>query len=247
MVKLLFFDTETTGVPQGFSEHWNNFSTCRLVQLSWIVVEADQTSYKILSANSCYISSTKQLDADTYAKFPDGFKNTCIDVGNGLHACDNYRSSEEAIAVHHITEDVRNTQGVNCYEALCRIYCDMVQCEGIVSHSIPFDIGTLANEFGLRFINFHDMLKTKTLFDTKHSELYVKHRSENKTGNLVTTLQSMCNLNVEELGQKYGQQSCSVHDALFDTILCFELFKRTKDKNRMRRSTGDIIRWLLQL
>ena len=244
MVKLLFFDTETTGVPIGFSEHWSDFSTCRLVQLSWLVVEGNQVGYTILSTNSCYISSTKPLDADTYAKFPDTFKNMCVNVDNGLHACDNYKSSEGAIAVHHITEDVRNTQGVNCYEALCRIYCDMSQCEGIISHSIPFDIGTLAHEFNLRFINFNDMLKSKTLFDTKYSDLYVKHRSKNKAGNLATTLQSMCNLNVEELAQKYGLQP---HNAQFDSILCFELFQRTKDKNRMRRSTVDTVRWILQL
>lgn len=143
---------------------------------------------------------------------------------------DSYKSCDEAVAVHGITEEIRNMNGVDASKVLNIFIEAGSDVDLIVFHSGIFDIGVIKNECELRGINLSP-LYDKRIFNTKRSELYMQM----KPTNLVDC--------VAKWDPEYKPPSdLGPHDALYDTYLCFRLYQLSKTtQKRTVKSTMDYI------
>lgn len=176
-MSLLIFDTETTGLPSPDCKDW---STCRLVQIAWIVVDSSGT----ITDEKSYI-----INEPSYA------------------------SSEEAVSVHHITEEIRSTQGVDPVPILKQFVTICSAVSRIIFHSGIFDIGVIKNECEIYNISLLPILSIP-IYNTKQSELY----------------RAMYPTNLVECVSKNDPSyvvphNLAPHDALYDTYLCYHLYQ----------------------
>ena len=119
-------------------------------------------------------------------------------------------SSSDSEAIHHITWERVQSEGVDCKNVLIEFARDLKEnnVEIIMTHGIEFDMGFLMKEFERNHIN-PNFFKAFKFYNTKNSPLY---RSQN--GGLSAVAKTSFKGNP--------------HDALYDCYLCLELFRATK-------------------
>lgn len=118
MVKICFFDTETTGLVPFNGNIYRNYTdlseyrSCRLIQLGYIIYDSDKK--EVVRQNSLYVK-------------PDRFKilNTNI---------------------HGITNEICETKGSSLSYVLNIFNDDIKDCEYIVAHNIQFDFAIVFSE-----------------------------------------------------------------------------------------------------
>lgn len=117
-MKILVFDTETTGLPTNKYEcqrgkwykYWGH-----IVQLSWILYDTN--------------TSTIVSKEDTIVKLPD-----TIDL------------PESSIAIHGITRDIMREKGIDIHTSLSMFRTALDSCDMILGHNIEFDINMVRAE-----------------------------------------------------------------------------------------------------
>ena len=119
-MKILIFDTETTGLPTNWNAKGPKWykSWPYIVQLSWIFYDIDDDTYK---------------KEDYIIKLP--LKVTI---------------PEESIKIHGITNEIMNTQGVNFMKALTQFLIHLQSADFIVAHNLNFDKKMMLAEFARR-------------------------------------------------------------------------------------------------
>ena len=116
-MKILVFDTETTGLPK---KVWRKGKAVtvypRMVQLAWILYDADKQ--KMLGEHNYII------------RLPDGML-----------------IPEQSTAIHNITNEMMFEQGVDIQEAFSMFRIHLEKADYIVAHNIDFDTNVLVQEF----------------------------------------------------------------------------------------------------
>lgn len=187
----LFFDTETTGTPRNYKVPvTDSYSWPRLVQLAWIMTDADGN---IMKRKSVIVK-------------PEGFSIPA-----------------DATAVHGITTERAQKEGLPMREVLEEFVTDLSLAEQIVGHNIEFDkniVGAELYRLGKDYTQLMDKPSTCTM---KSSTNYCAIQKENSDAYKWPSL--------PELYRKlFNRDFADAHDALADitaTKECFfELRKR---------------------
>ena len=138
-MKLLIFDTETTGLPlaktvnKELLDKWPY-----IVQLSYILYDTDKT--KLLGTY------------DWIIKLPE-----------------NVQMSDEVINIHGITNEISQTKGFDIRDALEQFISDCKQSDLIVAHNISFDLKMIQAEMlrhqeeyrFIKYTDFYNMINKK--------------------------------------------------------------------------------------
>lgn len=138
---ILFFDTETTGLPIRENNQFyhysqlNNYSTSRLVSLSYIITD-DQNN------------TIKQFDK--------------------IIKPNEFIIPDEVIKIHKITNEKAHNEGVDIKIVLDEFYEDLKTVNMIVAHNIDFDKNIVLSEcFRLGFDDLINELSNKEYKCTK--------------------------------------------------------------------------------
>lgn len=140
-----------------------------------------------------------------------------------------FNSTKESLDVHHITDQFREENGVTFNEAIQHFISDCQKCDGIVCHGALFDVGLLVKDSNIYGVNLSG-LSNINVFDTKLSEHYIG--GQMNLSNAVKSISSNFTVNIGEIKE---------HDALYDSYLCLELFKKSNSKIQMIRKFGYFI------
>ena len=108
-MKVLVFDTETTGLPtERNASILNTKQWPHILQLSYILFDT-----KTKAVISC---------SDNIIKIPDE-----VEI------------SEGSISIHHISREVCNDKGISIVEAIDKFNECLLKCNVVVGHNISFD------------------------------------------------------------------------------------------------------------
>lgn len=136
-MKVLVFDTETTGLPtrKGYDKYYpytelQHYDESRIVSIAWNLYD-----------------DTELLSSKYYIIKPDTFK---ID--------DTSKSCE----INGITQAIAEKDGINITDMLVELHTDLYNCDVIVAHNILFDTHILLSE--LHRYKRDDMI---AIFDNK--------------------------------------------------------------------------------
>jgi DNA polymerase III epsilon subunit-like protein len=120
-MKYLFFDLETTGLPERRVSTYGSYfpprefahyNECRVVTIAWIIYQDEQ-----------------KLKESYYIVYPDGFV-----------------SSQRALEVHKITDEIAREKGIPLLQILKEFESDLVTCDQILSYNLEFDFNVLLAE-----------------------------------------------------------------------------------------------------
>ena len=79
------------------------------------------------------------------------------------------------------------------------------------------------------------------MYDTKLSPLYIVNKARMVSCcTLSSTIESILRISVTELSKRYNMEP---HNALFDAILCFELFRGTDNKDAMGVNPANVLKY----
>lgn len=135
MVKILVFDTETTGLPR--YEIINGHRTRimpYIVQISWILYDANKNTVL-----SCH---------DHIVRLPDDVK-----------------IPEESIKFHNITQEIMEKHGESISDVLINFVEHVKLSDYVVAHNISFDKSMVETEFSRNgMINHFDVMKSELIF-----------------------------------------------------------------------------------
>lgn len=158
----LFFDTETTGLPErtkkGLASYktLKKYDTARIVSISWLATQ----NHKI--TNQAY-----------YLIKPD-----------------NFNIPAESTAIHGITNEDANLNGCDINIMFEQFKEILVNCSNLVAHNIDFDINVLKSElYRYKRQDIIDILDTKNLVCTmKKGRDFLNQRTYPKLAHLYKTL-----------------------------------------------------------
>jgi len=120
-MRRLFFDLETTGLPErrlsSYGEYFaprefQHYNGCRIVSIAWIIFE-----------------DSSRLKESYYVIKPDGFK-----------------SSPKSLEVHKITEEFAMATGRPISEIFAEFENDVATCDQILSYNLAFDYNVFLAE-----------------------------------------------------------------------------------------------------
>lgn len=134
---ILFFDTETTGVPKNYkAPHTDVENWPRLVQLGFVV-------YDTLDGGECveYTSGERVVK-------PDGFS-----------------ISPEVSKIHGITQEQADKDGLSVVDVLSEFRGWVEACDIIAGHNLNYDINVVNCEH-YRLVQSGCMIMGKSLYDT---------------------------------------------------------------------------------
>lgn len=131
MIRLLFLDLETSGIPQLDAYHkyypYDNLSkydNSRIVQIGLMIYEYDLTASGIASVKAQF---GKKIAEHNYIIKPVGFS-----IKNDF--------------VHKITEKIAQEKGIDLIQAFNNITNDINTCSVFIAHSVLFDKNILLSE-----------------------------------------------------------------------------------------------------
>lgn len=153
--------------------------------------------------------------------------NTLVKEQSYLISDDSYSSSLEALSVHHISDELRNREGIDPISAIKEFLYDCARCKLILFHSGIYDMGVIYNECLIHDINIHIIDNVRTC-NTKKSDVY----TSNQPGSLSEVISKVD----PDYKPPNGLQP---HDALYDSYLCLRLYQLStvKPTHKVR---GDI-------
>ena len=115
-MRILVFDTETTGLPKKRNQPLTDTKNWPyIVQISWVVYDVMESSIKTIN--------------DNIIKLPE-----------------NVTVPEESTKIHGITNDMMLERGENIKKILKMFLMDCANCDLIVAHNIQFDENVISVE-----------------------------------------------------------------------------------------------------
>ena len=209
-MKVLVFDTETTGLPQSYNAELTDFAKWpHIVQLSFLLY-------------------------DTEAKVVLEYIDYIIRVGPEVII------SPESIAIHQITPARSQTEGVPIVEALAVFEKTLIEADLIVGHNISFDKKMLMVELLRHQLpNFFYFAKGSTSGSSSTSGIssrrdqYAEYCTMKQTTELCalsavnkTTGKTYCKYpTLSELHEHlFKSKPNGVHNAMIDVLVCLRCY-----------------------
>lgn len=217
-MRVLTFDTETTGLPKSKIISPDNLELWpHIIQLS----------YAMYDTNLNKLTSIK----DKIIKIP---KDVLV--------------SDESINLHGITKETTELKGVKIYEALNELFCYFKEADCVVGHNIEFDINMLRIEIlRMIWLNINNLskkaiseMKVNLHYLTKFDNIYCTMKETVELCN-IQTIDKLGRPQVKwpklsELHQKlFGTIPNNLHNSLIDvlvTLRCFIMLKYSIDLNK---------------
>lgn len=132
-MKVLVFDTETTGLIDKFDKKYKRYHLYpHIVQLSWILY--DTIKNKLIEYG------------DDIIRIPEG-----------------KIIPEKSIEVHKITNEIMREKGINIIDAITKFNNAYIDCDILVAHNLEFDMGMIISEMVRNsIIPIFDLTERKT-------------------------------------------------------------------------------------
>jgi DNA polymerase-3 subunit epsilon len=195
-MKVLVFDTETTGLPLDYNAPVHDSSKWpHIVQLSFILYDTEQKT--VLNYSDCI-----------------------IDIDPSVHI------SPESIAVHHITAERCHREGLPIREVLTELGENVDEADIIVGHNIMFDKRMLMAELHRHNLpnflycnkNFQTVPDYCTMKRTTElCKIPVVNKNTGKTYNKWPTLSELHNY-------LFANTPYGTHDAMADVLICLRCY-----------------------
>lgn len=197
-MKVLIFDTETTGLPK----RWNSknpkwyLDYPNIIQISWLLYD---------------MNNNKILDESDYIVKLD----------------ENIKIDEQSIKIHNISREKSIKEGQNIKEILTKFNFLLKSCDLLVAHNLDFDKKMIIAE-NLRnnisnpflFVNnkeYCTMKETKDLCKIRFNNIYTK--------NYLNERENYKYPKLEELHQiLFNVKPIHLHNSLNDVYICFRCF-----------------------
>lgn len=195
-MKVLVFDTETTGLPSNNYEaqkgKWYNFWG-HIVQLSWILYDTE--------TNSIIQQEDKIIKLDENIELP-----------------------ESSVNIHGITREIMNIKGNKLMESIDLFINSLEICDMIMGHNVNFDINMVRAEM-IRSgaIDYFKLLNVPIVCTMKKYRKYCKILTTSKvTGNKYYKYPKLMELHKKV----FGNIPNNLHNALIDVIACLRCYMK---------------------
>ena len=219
-MKVLVFDTETTGLPKTGEISYEKISLWpHIVQFSYIIYDTD--TFEVLKV------------CDSIIKLPE-----------------NMKINEESIKIHGITDEISQKKGISFEEIVEELADDFQEADCLVAHNISFDLNVFKIELMRQLLKIKDgsehMVVTRSVMKRKEIVYdFLNHLLGDRTPKLCTMKESirLCNIiKVNKLGHNYLKfpklielHQClfkcepkNLHNALNDILICLRCFCKLK-------------------
>ena len=204
---VIFFDTETTGLPilKNYNSYYPptqlaNYDSSRIASIAYIKTD---TQYNIIKKEIVYIKP------------------------------DQWSVSEEASKINGLTDEYLKNNGIPMIEFLSNFTNDLENTKYLVAHNIKFDINVLLSEIhrlnlsslyhNIRNMNF---ICTMKLFSNKYPTMSKSFTSTVtlKRAYEYITEETSTETSIETSEKFTDEKKLEYHDALSDTIMCYRIF-----------------------
>lgn len=204
-MKVLVFDTETTGLPSNnYEAHkgkWYNFWG-HIVQLSWILYDTE--------TNSIIQQEDKIIKLDENIELP-----------------------ESSVNIHGITREIMNIKGNKLMDSIELFINSLEICDMIMGHNVNFDINMVRAEM-IRSgaIDYFKLLNVPIVCTMKKYRKYCKILTTSKiTGNKYYKYPKLMELHKKV----FGNIPDNLHNALIDVIACLRCYMKIEyDRDILR-------------
>ena len=197
-MKVLVFDTETTGLPKGWNISVQETELFPyIVQLSYIFYDTDLKEPLVIVDNIIKISEETELP-------------------------------EESVAIHKITRDIIREKGINIKTALSRFNYFLKIADKVVAHNIKFDkqmimVECIRNKVSHGFVSnlkSHNRQKNKEYCTCMNSIELCKIPKVNAKGETYFKYPRLSELH-EKL---FNYVPEGTHNAIIDVLLCLRCY-----------------------
>lgn len=195
-MRVLVFDTETTGLPTNKYEaqrgRWYNYWG-HIVQLSWVLYD---------TSTNCLLQTEDKI----------------------IHLQDNIELPEDSVNIHGVTREMMVTRGIRIEDALSLFRIALQSCDMIVGHNIEFDINMVRAEM-IRSgaIDYFLLLNVPIVCTMKKNRKFCKILvTSERTGRKYYKYPKLMEL-YEKI---YGYVPNNLHNALVDVIVCLRCFMK---------------------
>lgn len=209
-MKVLVFDTETTGLPTNNYEskrgHWYKYWG-HIVQLSWVLFDTN---------------------TNTICQIEDKIVNLPHDI----------ELPEDSVKIHGITREIMSKYGIKINEALSKFRIALENCDMIVGHNIEFDINMVRAEM-IRSgaVDFFLLLNVPIICTMKKNRKYCKLLvTSQRTGRKYYKYPKLMELHKKI----YGNVPDNLHNALIDVIVCLRCFMKLEHNIELYDVCSDI-------
>lgn len=211
-MKIIIFDTETTGLPKSRqslvtnTEEWPH-----IVQFSYIIYE--------LTTNQIEVVSDHIIKLEEDINIP-----------------------EESSKIHGITKEISNEKGVSIKEVIDRFIVDLSDCELLIAHNLEFDMNVLIVELirmnryaellednvSINFNNtaYEKIINIKKYCTMKETEKKCNIKAVSQTGKEYTKYPTLGELHYY-LFRSYPK---NLHNSLNDILICLRCFYMLQKK-----------------
>lgn len=153
-MKLLVFDTETTGLPprnlKKTGKWWLQYPN--IVQLSWILYDTEKQKILLLGDNIIKLDGGKLIP-------------------------------EESTAVHRITNEMMNEHGISIQDALVKFNLAYEACDYLIAHNLEFDKQVMIAEMhGNGMVPIFDLMNRPEVCTMKSNIDFCKIERKNRYG-----------------------------------------------------------------
>ena len=193
-MKVLVFDTETTGLPQdNFASFHDSSKWPHIIQLSYIII--DTTTKEILE----YVDRIVKLDTDVVI-------------------------SPESVAIHQITREKSESHGIPITEVLTEFVQSVKESDAIVGHNIIFDKRIITAELYRQdmkncFYNKNGAIPEYCTMK-RTTELCAIPRVNKKTGETYHKFPTLSELHMK----LFGNVPKGTHNAIADVMICLRCY-----------------------
>jgi DNA polymerase III epsilon subunit-like protein len=217
-MRVLVFDTETTGLPKSKILNPDTLNLWpHIVQLSYVVYDVSDNA----------VTNVR----DFIVKIPEE-----IDI------------SAESIALHGITKEISDKNGETMEEVLLRFIYDFSHADLIVGHNITFDINMLkievlrqiqkkSHEKDLFLIFLEELKTSRKYYCTLQSSIDLCNiHALDKKGKSYTKFPRLSELH-EKLFQR---QPKNLHNSLHDVLICLRCYYMLEYKKDLLRINREV-------
>jgi DNA polymerase III epsilon subunit-like protein len=190
-MRMLVFDTETTGLPETKLMNVDTLDKWpHIVQFSYII-----------------------YDTEKKALVKNGIKDSIIKISS------NIKISDFSIQLHGITNEISSSEGRDIKEVFTEFFDDILNIDQIVGHNVSFDLNMVRVEL-LRLIYFkNEQLLHSNDINLYKKFLYTLNNLNNVTCTLQDSIE-LCNIiAVTKTGKTYQKfpKLVELHKKLFDS------------------------------
>jgi DNA polymerase III epsilon subunit-like protein len=223
MVKILVFDTETSGLPQSFGFNWNNRNEAAL--------QLDEYRHLWCMDKWPHILQLSYILCDTTNSSEVKIVNNYIDIPETVWI------SEQSMNIHHIShETIRLAENKKIIsDALSEFLADMEIADVVVGHNVDFDVKMIVVELLRLGGEFADKVPDILLCDKIECTMqkmtpicnFMREVSYlDKDGNYRCFMRKKFPKLSEAYEHFFGYSplETSLHDALVDVILCLRVY-----------------------